>query len=177
MRIFAAGVLLLVGAGLVATTTAGAHDKKTPAGNDMKHEHPPPYSEAEKEAERRRIAEEDEKYGERRKKIGEPTRDYNCCGHVMCNRTSFLSKQGALEWLLDSGYKPINLVPGRKPKRGDLVIYKTGTQLQHVGIVEEVDADGKVKKVQSKWGTGGEFSHDMDAVPAEYGNPVVYVNH
>lgn len=157
----------------VCSTLVLSHEKKTSKGNDVGHEHKPAFTKEEMDVQKRIKRIWEEQFGDRIQQVENdgPTRTYNCAGLVICNKTSWVTKLGTVESLRDEGYRPLK--EGEKPNKGDFVLYYKDGQLQHIGIVEEVDENGKVKKVRSKWGESGEFIHDLDAVPSSYGTPTV----
>ena len=104
-------------------------------------------------------------------KVRSMSNEYNCVGMVFgARRTSIDAGQVRLI-LREDGYRRIeresDLVVG------DVVVYKEGNDIRHVGIVVcvkmELNPPGHAITVLSQWGFHGEFFHDIDDVDPEYG--------
>lgn len=101
--------------------------------------------------------------------VGNPTYEYNCHGKTFDNKRCWINDDQVRIILEDNGYKKVE----GKAQVGDIVVYKINELITHTGIVHKVDDEGKVVKVQSKWGLGGDWIHDPDDVPG-YGKWTVY---
>ncbi|MBI1927922.1 CHAP domain-containing protein [Candidatus Poribacteria bacterium] len=69
--------------------------------------------------------------------------------------------------LSENGYQSQGKRGNEKAKVDDITVYRTQgeTEIRHTGIVIAVDENGKVVKVQSKWGDKGEYRHHPDDSP------------
>ena len=68
----------------------------------------------------------------------------------------------------------VEIEPGEPVEPGDLVVYKDGKDYTHSGVVVGVDDQGRVTRVESKWGEREIFVHHPAAVPASYGTTREY---
>jgi hypothetical protein len=96
---------------------------------------------------------------------------YNCVGLALAARRAVVSAYDLPSLLEDDGFVK---VPEEKVQVGDLVVYVVDGQMEHVGIVVHrslvlTPRDHSIKLI-SKWGFLGEYIHDIEDVPAEYGN-------
>ena len=164
-------VLLMFGFAFGLQGQAWAHEAKTSKGNKISHKHNSEFTEKQMKAVKKAASDQEKKFGDKIKRASEPSRKYNCAAFATVGNAYWLTKLGIFELLFDEGYR--HLKKGEKPAKGDLVLYYKDGQLQHVGVVEEVDDKGKVKKVKSKWGASADYIHDPGAVPDRYGSPTV----
>ena len=68
----------------------------------------------------------------------------------------------------------VGIGPGEPVETGDLVTYKDGKDYTCSGVVVGVDDQGRVTRVESKWGEREIFVHHPAAVPASYGTTREY---
>ena len=114
------------------------------------------------------------------KKAG-PSDSYDChgwtftCGKKWINNDQVQKKIlddkgnviGTTGILDDNGYSKTT-----KPQVGDIAVYRDSNgDITHTGIVREVDENGNVVDVESKWGAYGRYDHKPGDVPPEYGTP------
>lgn len=90
---------------------------------------------------------------------------YDCHGLTFKTSGVWIDNDQVDKILHDQGW----IIQAGKAKVGDIVIYRKNGKVTHSGVVEEVDNDGKVTKVRSKWGSQGEYIHDPKDVPDSYG--------
>jgi surface antigen len=103
-------------------------------------------------------------------KKDKPTDSYDCHGWTFACGQKWINSDQVQKILDDNGYTITNT-----PQVGDLVVYKDSNgNITHTGIVKEVDKDGKVTKVESKWGRLGRYEHAPNDVPSTYGSPEYY---
>jgi len=77
----------------------------------------------------------------------------------------------------DDGYRSVDQ---KDAMPGDLVLYKDSTrEVVHIGVILEKNPDVGLAqfrfKVLSKWGSGGEFIHQMESIPAILGIPSQFI--
>jgi len=105
------------------------------------------------------------------RRVGLPTHEFNCHGKTFGKKECLIDNVEVPKILEDNGY---NLVVG-PTQAGDLIVYRDRNgAVAHTGFVHEVDAEGKIILVQSKWGRLGDYLHPMDKVPPEYGTWFVF---
>lgn len=102
-------------------------------------------------------------------KLSEATIAYNAHGKSFDRRGAWINNDAANQFITD-GY---SLVTG-PAQVGDLVVYQNGGSIRHTGIVTAVDGNGNVTEVQSKWGSAGEYFHQIREIPADYGLPSIF---
>jgi hypothetical protein len=102
---------------------------------------------------------------------------YNCMGLVFGCRRTIIDIDSLRMILVEDGYRR---VPSETDLTiGDVVIYRlAGYGNKHVGIVSEkrlapATASWKIQ-VLSKWGSDGEYFHDINYVPDAYGRPAEF---
>ena len=159
----------------LSVTKLFAHDLKTEQGNPIRHEH---YSQGMTPEEKQIWKDITEQLFPNSEQIGHPTREYNCHGLTFDQRRSWIDTAEAplsvtreIEKILhENGYQSQGKRGKEKAKVDDIIVYHTQTETEiiHTGIVIEVDENGKVRKVQSKWGDKSEYKHHPDMSP--YGN-------
>ncbi len=98
-----------------------------------------------------------------------PSALYNCHGMTFASRRTAIHSEVAVELILqDDGYREIrqsNALPG------DVVLYyeQSGRNrsLTHSGVIVGVERIGSIitLRVVSKWGSGGEYVHDLSVHP------------
>ncbi len=109
---------------------------------------------------------------------------YNCVGHVFAVSRGILTDglefpppgnageiDGTVRSILEAdGYRP--RLPAERPKYGDIVVYERDGKIEHVGFIVSFSLDEPL--VQSKWGLGAEYRHDLRSVPGVYGLPTIW---
>ena len=100
------------------------------------------------------------------KKAG-PSDAYDCHGWTFTCGKKWINNDQVQKILDDNGYSETT-----KPKVGDVAVYKDSNgNITHTGVVREVDENGNVVDVESKWGAYGRYDHKPGDVPPEYGTP------
>jgi hypothetical protein len=100
---------------------------------------------------------------------------YNCMGMVFGSRRTAIDTD---QWDLirqDDEYRLLR--PGEAPVLGDLVVYRKGGRVVHVGMVAEVrlTLNGTPSvTILSQWGFSGEYRHPVNQVPPGFGAAVEY---
>lgn len=100
---------------------------------------------------------------------------YNCVGLPFASRRTCIEPDFTSMILIEDGY--VELSNQAQAKIGDIVVYKHGDEVSHVGIVLEIrDAVSLARQlfVLSKWGPFGEYIHPIDEVPPLFGRPAEY---
>ncbi len=96
---------------------------------------------------------------------------YNCVGLVFANRRTCVDPEHVEVMLQDDGYERRSTI--HQSAIGDIAVYREKCEITHVGLVAEVRIDlggGPTRlRVLSQWGLDGEYLHDADAVPSQYG--------
>jgi hypothetical protein len=98
-----------------------------------------------------------------------PSPLYNCHGLAFASRRTRITDAAALSTILaDDQYEEV--VSVADILQGDLVVYydETGDP-NHSGVVVEILGDVRVPRVCSKWGSAGEFVHNLMDCPSAYG--------
>lgn len=149
-----------------------AHYLRTDKGTPIRHEH---YSQGMMPEEKQIWKDITEQMFPDIEQIGHPTREYNCHGLTFDQRRSWIDTvEDPLfvnieikKILQENWYQSQGKRSKEKAKVDDIIVYRTQTETEiiHTGIVIEVDKNGKVKKVQSKWGGKGEYKHHPDLSP------------
>jgi len=101
-------------------------------------------------------------------KVGPPTNDYDCHGYTFLNGGAWIDNDQVPAIIADNEYKET-----ATPVVGDIVIYLSGGEYKHSGVIKEVSGN-KVTKITSKWGLWGLYSHAPDDVPTIYGTWKAY---
>jgi len=86
-------------------------------------------------------------------RTGAASLDSNCHGWTFTGGKYWVLSDDVERILQDNGYLPV-----REPRPGDVIVYRTGNQIRHTGVVTVVTPDGTVL-VESKWGRMGRFLH------------------
>ena len=102
---------------------------------------------------------------------------YNCVGHIFAARRTHVSSEHLPTILEKDGYSRIDDV--QKLWVGDVVVYENAEgETTHVGQVVEIQPnlhDGSRNVViLSKWGTYGEYMHEVSDVPSMLGTPKTF---
>jgi hypothetical protein len=96
---------------------------------------------------------------------------YDCAGYALRSSGYIpLDPNTDGKVIIDNEYSKVGAATGTGNRVGDIVTYKKDGKITHYGVVDEVDGDGKIKKVKSKWGRGRKMKHDLGSVPAPYGD-------
>ena len=93
---------------------------------------------------------------------------YNCHGLTFASRRTRISDTAEVRRILeDDRWEEVEL---RDVLAGDVVVYfgKEG-EANHSGIIVDIDKDLKLPLVCSKWGSGGEYIHQLSDCPSMYG--------
>jgi hypothetical protein len=99
--------------------------------------------------------------------VKDPTPAYDCHGYSFKNRALWIDDDQVKTIRDDQGWM---MRPAGQVQVGDLAIYMKDGNITHTGIVNAV-AGGNATRIQSKWGSRGEYIHDPLDVPAGYGTP------
>jgi hypothetical protein len=102
--------------------------------------------------------------------LGQHTPSYNCVGKVFGAKAMLIDISHLEKILEDDQYHRVD----DNFRVGDIVVYRRGEAITHVGFVHEVSEAGDVLVVQSKWGVSADFLHDPHSVPPFYGEPEVW---
>lgn len=95
---------------------------------------------------------------------------YDCAGHALLGDTVIpLDPDGDAGKIIEDDYDCKGPATGCGYKVGDVVTYKKNGKITHYAVVCEVDDQGKIKKLRSKWGKGRKYKHGLTNVPAGYG--------
>jgi hypothetical protein len=102
---------------------------------------------------------------------------YNCMGCVFASRRTWVDTDCLRLIMGDDGYQSVDQ---KDAMPGDLVLYKDSTRsVVHVGVILEKNPDVRSArfrfKVLSKWGSGGEFIHQMESIPDILGSPSQFI--
>jgi hypothetical protein len=103
------------------------------------------------------------------------TATYNCYGMVFASRrTSLVEPKEIYRILQDDGYERIH--DRLQVRLGDVVLYRMTPQgdISHVGLVSRIDFSPRNFELLSKWGDCGEYFHNENIVPPEFGRPSEY---
>jgi cell wall-associated NlpC family hydrolase len=110
----------------------------------------------------------------------EPTAQTDCHGLTLDGGNSFVDDAYAEDLARQYGYKPLLQCPAAAAgiatdlQPGDIIIYRDKAgRVTHSATFKGYDAR-HVAIVHSKWGTAGDYDHEMSAVPAIYGRPEVW---
>jgi hypothetical protein len=97
-----------------------------------------------------------------------PSPLFNCHGLTFASRrTKILDRHSVDRILFDDEWKEIDM---HDVLPGDIVIYfDEEGDANHSGIVVEYVVANLVPKICSKWGSAGEFVHQLGDVPSFYG--------
>lgn len=87
---------------------------------------------------------------------------YNCHGLTFASRRTCIFDIACI--IKDDDYCEVE---PSKVRLGDIVVYYSGGDAEHSGIVIEISKDG-YKKILSKWGRGKEVIHWIHVGPYEY---------
>jgi len=98
-------------------------------------------------------------YGSSFKRTANPTPESNCHGWVFADGHYWIDGDEVDPILEDNGYTQVST-----PQSGDLIVYRTGDAVSHVGLVRTVAANGLLV-VESKWGSKGRFLHTPEDQP------------
>lgn len=90
----------------------------------------------------------------------------NCHGWVFTGGRYWMSGAAVATVLAENGYAPTT-----DPRPGDLIVYRTGAELTHSGIVRYT-APGMPVMVEGKWGSAGVYLHPVD--DSMYGSDYTY---
>ena len=105
-------------------------------------------------------------------KVRSLSAEYNCVGMVFGARRTMIEPEHVEMILEDDGYEHLN--SSNELTVGDIVVYKNGNDVGHVGIVVCVTtSDDPLTPditVLSQWGQHGEFFHHIDDVLSDYGD-------
>lgn len=99
---------------------------------------------------------------------------YNCGGLVFGARRVWIEPDQFRKILNDDGYKPVQ----DSPQPGDIVLYGLPESVNHVGVVHHTDLASLPERpeplvwVRSKWGWCGEYVHEIQDVPEQFGKPL-----
>lgn len=99
-------------------------------------------------------------------RVEPPSDECNCFGWVFTNGNYYLAQADIESILTDNGYEIV-----AQPQHNDLVIYRQGGAIAHVGLVSAVD-EGQSVLVRSKWGWLGVYVHQVDV--SIYGSDFAY---
>ncbi len=104
---------------------------------------------------------------------------YNCMGLVFASRRTCIDIDQARSVLSMDGYVPLNGIDATKV--GDIVLYVRNGTPMHVGVIvskykgEDIySVNRETIKVLSKWGDAGEYLHDIDDLPENFGRSTEY---
>lgn len=100
---------------------------------------------------------------------------YNCIGMIFGIRRTWIDPQHLETILPEDEYYKLSGV--RDAEVGDIVLYRQeeSTEITHIALI--VKKDVKLSpasfdvKVMSKWGWAGEYVHQIDDVPPQFGEP------
>ena len=81
-----------------------------------------------------------------------PGVDYNCHGWVFTGGRYWIGGDDVKRILEDNGYRPVTV-----PAPGDVIIYYSGENPVHTGLVRASDERGII--IESKWDTRGRYIH------------------
>lgn len=99
--------------------------------------------------------------------VGGPTFEFNCHGKTLDDGKSWI-EDAEVSFFLSDDYKKIS---ESEATAGDVAVYTRDNKIVHSGYVHKTDGNGKVTRIQSKWGYGPELIHDPLDVPLRYGKP------
>lgn len=95
---------------------------------------------------------------------------YNCMGMVFASRRASIDVDQAMFIYREDGY---TTHPTNSAQVGDVAVYRLAGNITHVGFVVFVNKydpnSFPLIRVASQWGHNGEFLHDHDKVPRDYG--------
>jgi len=101
---------------------------------------------------------------------------YNCMGMLFAARRTWIDPDELQMILEDDNYHKLNY--NGEVKIGDIIVYKEGDDITHVGMVSEVKPElqngNTVIYVLSQWGQDGEYFHRYDDVNPRLGVPFGY---
>jgi hypothetical protein len=102
---------------------------------------------------------------------------YNCVGHVFAGRRTHVSSDHLPMILEKDGYYKVSDL--QRLWVGDIVVYENAEgEATHVGQVVEIQSSvqdgGRKVMILSKWGTYGEYLHEISDVPSMLGAPKTY---
>ncbi len=100
---------------------------------------------------------------------------YNCVGLVFASRRVWIERDQLPLIFSDDGYylldKKADIIPG------DLIVYKKSkdsVDIEHIGIIidrcDEIETATIKLKILSQFGFDGEYIHDEEVVPNNYGS-------
>ena len=98
---------------------------------------------------------------------------YNCMGMVFASRRTVIDVEELPKILRGDGYARVTKTGNYM--EGDIVVYRTKSgKYSHVGVIMFSKVDVKCGNVTwfvlSKWGTDGEYFHEIDYVPQIFGD-------
>lgn len=107
------------------------------------------------------------------RQVAGPSGRYNCHGLVFASRRTNiaieLGSAGEVDKILRDDQ--FTHVAGDDAREGDVVVWRSASDIQHTGFVCRVDdRPPRTVFVWSMWGTLGEFVHPIHAVPGWYGD-------
>jgi hypothetical protein len=88
-------------------------------------------------------------------RVALPSDDCNCHGWVFTGGKYWVSQDDVERILKDNDYQPVSM-----PRPGDLVVYRSATQIAHTAVVRAA-GDGQTVLVEGKWGWMGVFMHPV----------------
>lgn len=91
----------------------------------------------------------------------------NCYGWLFTGGRYWIPGSAMGTILRENGYKPV-----KEPAVGDLVAYRSGDGIAHLGVVRYVSAN-RPPLVEGKWGASGVFLHQVDR--SIYGREYAYL--
>ena len=102
---------------------------------------------------------------------------YNCVGHIFAARRTHVDSDQLPMILKKDGYSRVDDI--QRLWVGDIVIYENAAgEPTHVGQVIEIQSGlqgaGRKVVILSKWGTYGEYVHEVSDVPLMLGSPKTY---
>ena len=101
---------------------------------------------------------------------------YNCMGLVFASSRALVDIAHLRTTLAADGYRALQSV--ERTRVGDVVVYALNGRPAHVGVIVEKTSGYHIStgniKVLSKWGPYGEYLHDLDSVPSNFGEPTEY---
>lgn len=101
-----------------------------------------------------------------------PSSKYNCHGLTFASRrTKIAEAQEVLKILKDDDY---TVVPAGKVLPGDIAVYYKDGDVDHSGIVVQIEAPFNVPIILSKWGFLQEAVHRVANCPYDASNVIYY---
>ena len=94
-----------------------------------------------------------------------PSRKYNCYGYAYARAHGWFEEPDPF---IEDDFAE---VPMNQTRRGDVLVYEKSGEMTHAAIVKEVNNNGTIRKLRSKWGQLAAVIHKPREVHRAYGHP------